>query len=155
MARRRGFLSLIRSTSGAVAVEFALLLPVGVLIFMGIANLGPVMSIRSQLFSAARAGLQFALYQPDNIANIKTAVLTSTNAPQTGANALNVTVTNQCYCNGSSTATAGSCSTALCSSTNNRQMVLIDVSRTYQAILVFPGFPSSFNLHETATIQTK
>jgi hypothetical protein len=138
-----------------VAAEFALLRPVGVLIFVGIANLGPVMSIRSQLFSAARAGLQFSLYQPDNVANIKTAVFTSTNAPQTGDDALKVTVTNQCYCNGSLTAKAGSCSTTLCSSTNYRQMVQIDVSRTYTPILIFPGFPNSFDLHETATIQTK
>ncbi|WP_137127794.1 TadE family protein [Roseomonas sp. HF4] len=68
-ARRR------RSQSGAVAVEFALVSPVLIVILLATADIGNAIQQMIRLEVAARAGAQIAMTNPTNSAGIQTAAL--------------------------------------------------------------------------------
>jgi hypothetical protein len=63
---------ILTDTSGNMAIEFALVLPIFVLMVMGVAEVGFMMRERSTLDAAARAGLQVILLDPTDIDQAET-----------------------------------------------------------------------------------
>lgn len=62
------------SQAGAVAVEFALILPVLALLVAGLLDLGKAINTQARVDMAARAGAQFAVSYPYDVAGITYAV---------------------------------------------------------------------------------
>jgi len=84
-----------RTTRGAAAVEFALIVPVILAALTGLANYGLAMYNKMELVSAARAGAQQAIIDRTDTAAIKSAVVNSTNV---GVTANDVTTTESYLC---------------------------------------------------------
>ena len=59
-----------RSERGAVAVEFALVLPLLVMLFAGIAELGRIYYLQAMLSGAAREGVRVMALQNDTAASV-------------------------------------------------------------------------------------
>jgi Flp pilus assembly protein TadG len=89
--------------SGSVAVEFAISLPILVLVVIGIFDYGQAVNLSTKLQNGARAAAQYALYFPGDASG------TTSNAAKAAQNATNDTsmtvssVTTVCNCIDSST----------------------------------------------------
>jgi len=149
---RRHFRRLLRSTRASVAVEAAFITPFLVLMIVGIVNFGGAIMARTELFNAVHAGLQFALAYPGDIDGMKGAALAASSSEH-GAGSMTVSTSLSCHCIGSSTAVAGSCDTACTATGVDYQTATITASQTYTYLLTFPGFPTSVNLSESASIR--
>lgn len=87
--RRRRLPASIRSDRGATAVEFALLLPLLLLIVMGIVDFGRMLNAQQTLTNASREGARLvALGQPN--------VASRTQAAATGLSPVGVAITSSC-----------------------------------------------------------
>lgn len=71
--RKAGLLS--RRRRGSAALEFALLAPVFALVAVGAYDFGNALQTTMRLERAARAGAQFALAQPSDVAGIRAAAI--------------------------------------------------------------------------------
>jgi Flp pilus assembly protein TadG len=85
----------LRATDGNVAVEYALFLPVLMILLAGIVDLGLALHTRSRLEIAAQAGLEFARYDRSDLAAVRSAVNNATGVDPT---TLTVSVTDFCAC---------------------------------------------------------
>ena len=90
-------------TAGAAAAEFAVTLPILVLIIVGVVDYGQAVNASTKLYSAARAGAQYALYHPGDSSGI-------TSAAQNAVNDSNVTVSSTAC----STTTTYNCTGMVC-----------------------------------------
>lgn len=94
---------------GVAAVEFALIVPVMLIILMGLLDYAIAVFHKMELESAVRSGAQYALVQDSNSATIIGVVEASTNLEIAN---VTVTVTESCECSdGSAIACAGTCLT--------------------------------------------
>src|SRR3954449_11084270 len=84
-----------RSRSGNVAVEFALIAPVAILMLVGITDYGMAVYDRMQLSSAVRAGIQYALHHSANPAIIEQVVMSALTIDHA---AVTVTAAEVCEC---------------------------------------------------------
>ena len=70
-----------RSDRGAVLVEFALVLPLLALLFVGMVDYGGAVNIATKLNSAARSGAQYGINHPADTCGVYTAVQNATLNP--------------------------------------------------------------------------
>lgn len=99
------------SERGSAAVEFAVILPVLVIILAGIFDYAQSANISTKLYSAARAGAQYAFYHPgDTAANVQTVAGNATS----GSGMRVLTPTTVCRCIQSSTGAFVSGGTVTC-----------------------------------------
>jgi len=139
-----------RTDGGNVAVEFAMLLPVLVLMLMGVLDFGLGAYQAMAVQSAARVGGQYALVHPGNAAGIEAAVR---NATYIDGVDMTVGSSEYCQCPGSS---AVSCDTGVCASNVAYQrFAQVTVSKPYVLMFPFPGFPDSLTLSGAVTLRTQ
>ena len=86
----------LRCTRGSVAIEFALLVPVLLLMLLGAVDFGMVINEKMKLQSAARAGVQFAVQNSTNAQNDAAIRLAVTNA--SGLDPADFTIDPQVFC---------------------------------------------------------
>jgi Flp pilus assembly protein TadG len=91
---------------GGAALEFALLAPVFTLLALGTFDLGHALQTSMRLERAARAGAQFALAQPRDLAGIQVATLAAW--PDLGAGGVPAPI-EQCRCGAQQAACALPC----------------------------------------------
>lgn len=145
-AAGRSVAGLAASRHGATAVEFALLLPVLLIIAMALIDLGTVIFNKMELMSAVRTGAQVALMDSSNTSLIIQSVTSSTN--------LSPTVTTSAFCE-CSDGTQISCSNTCADPLVNRTYMTITATETFIPITprLIPGFPDSFDLSEQVTVR--
>ncbi|MSO75255.1 MAG: pilus assembly protein [Alphaproteobacteria bacterium] len=68
----------VKDRHGNVAVEFAMILPITVLMLAGLVDFGLVTDTRTALENGARAGAMFALFESFDLSNIQNTVIAST-----------------------------------------------------------------------------
>ncbi len=68
-------------SDGAAAVEFAILLPFLVLIVFGMIDFGRAFTTRSNLQEAVQEGSIYGVYNPTDVAGIRSRVVESTTSP--------------------------------------------------------------------------
>ncbi len=130
----------LRSTRGVAAVEIALLAPILLFFLIAIVDFGLWIREQMLLTSAARAGAQFVLQDPDTNADNTDGVLTSAalagvaSAVQdaSGLDAGNITIVPLVFCE-CANGTAKAC-TELCGSDQPRKYVAITVTETFTPI---------------------
>jgi Flp pilus assembly protein TadG len=84
----------IKRSTGNVAIEFALMLPVLFLLFSGVVNFGLILINQNQLNGVVSAGMLFAFGNSSVPAAVQAAMTNST----TNLNPLSVTATTFCRC---------------------------------------------------------
>lgn len=125
---------------GNVAVEFALVMPIMILMIVGIADYGLAFRERSSLDAAARAGLQVLLKSPTNTSGAE--VMAEALVPAASAAA-----TLTCTCSDGATV---SCASGTCGIGAPRQVATVTVTETYSLLLAWPGFENPRALSATA-----
>ena len=97
----------LKTSRGNVAIEFALVLPIIILLFSGVVNFGLILANKNQLNGVVSAGLLFAMGNSSIPAAVQTAMATST----TNLSPLTTTATTFCRClNGTTPACNTTCS---------------------------------------------
>jgi len=149
---------------GIAAVEFALVAPVLLMIFGGIADFGLIMVGKSQLSDSVDQGIQYALASGPSVSGTKIKSLVQAAAPLAGlVPSVTATVTGPaCYCTSGtpvalvtpSTALTGSYTcTGTCAGSGAAPGAYIIVTATYsyQPIMPFYSQLSTTTVSETVT----
>ena len=145
-----------RSDEGGALIEFALVLPILVLLSLGVADYGAAANLATKLNNAARAGAQYGLSHPADTCGIAAAVTGATNDSTTGmtvkvfqgpttsssvtlSGCSNPTAPVAYYCtcsDSSSTATVQDCTTGTCASPAYKNFYVgVSVTQTYHPTL--------------------
>ncbi len=135
---------------GAAAVEFALILPLLVLMLVGIMDMGRMVYIRSILESAARAGAQAAFADPGATATIEAAVQTAALAG--GVTVTSVTAPEACRC---SDASSVDCATGTCATGSVHHYVTVTTTKAYTPMVNLANLPFGLGIDLTTTLTAK
>ena len=147
--RRHVVLSqLWKDTTGVTAVEFAIIAPVMVLMFICMADLGIGVYTDMQVNNAAQYGTEYALAKGYDSTAISSAVRSSTSL-----SSANVSPTQFCGCPSGSGIVSNSCNATCSDGSKSGTFVQVAVSDTYVTMLSYPGLPSSFNLTAQSTVR--
>ncbi|MDA8439676.1 MAG: pilus assembly protein [Propionibacterium sp.] len=143
---RRGTTSIARRiparlrprSRGQALVEFAVILPVLMLILLGSIDFGRIMFSYIQINNAAREGVAYAMGQPNDVAGITQRALQETDVQsQRGENPVTVTVT----CIDSATGTVVTCSSAPSTGLGSEVKVAVSEQFNFFTPLISNLFP--------------
>lgn len=127
-----GFLGrLAADRRGNLMIEFALVLPILMLLLVGLLDLGRFSLDKSAMLQGAREGAQYGIFAPDDSANINTTAQNATGL--TG-----VTATNSVFCEcPAAPGTAVSCSgaTPCTGGAARKKYVTVNASRSFNSVL--------------------
>lgn len=137
-----------RDDGGAAAVEFALILPILVLMLAGIADLGRMVYVRSVLESAARAGAQASFADPSATATIEAAVQTAIAASGI-TNVVIPSASQACEC---SNGTAVNCASGTCATGSVRHYVTVAATTTYTPMINITNLPFGLGVDLTTDL---
>lgn len=144
-AERPGWMRRIRrSNRGVAAIEFALIVPVLLILMLGLTDYGLAMFTKMELTGAVRAGAQLALSDKDDIPKIVQAVVDATN----NAAGITVTAVETCKCDDETTVTCGDTCGDL---SDNRYFMTVTATQDFSYIFI----STDVTLTETAIIRTK
>ena len=133
-----------RSQTAAVAVEFALLVPVMGVMLLGLLDYAIMAFHKMELESATRSGAQYAMLDSSDTALISTTVENSTNLD---VNNLVVTITEFCECiDGASVSCADTCATG-----SVRSFMQITAQYTHTPLFI----PGTMTLSVESIIRTQ
>jgi hypothetical protein len=137
----------ITGTRGQSVLEFALLLPVMLLLLVGIIEVGRFAYYSILVANAARAGAQYGaqgLATAADTPGIQAAAENDgQNLPQ-----LAVTASQQCGCNGAGL--SGTCPASGCLLPNHPLVyVQVQATGTFNSLFNYPGLPPSFSVTST------
>lgn len=140
---------LLGDHDGNVAVEFALLAPLLVVMLTGLADFGRVTYDRMALETAARSAVQYARQNPNDTAGITAAAL---NAGGLDAAAAVEIPAPFCECpNGTSIG----CSTVCPGGEPILRFLSVTVRHDFEPFFPYPGLPSPLALAGTAVIRVQ
>src|SRR4051812_39757051 len=139
-----------RDVAGVTAVEFALIVPIMLLMFVGIADLGIGIFTDMEVQNAAQYGTEYALLKGYDSSAIVNAVQGSTSLAHA-----TVSPSQFCGCPSASGVTTSSCGSTCTDGTKAGTFAQVSVSNTYATLIHYPGFPASFQLtgQSTARLQ--
>lgn len=151
MRTRRGFVHrLLRSSSGASAAEFVLVLPVLILLISGIFDVAGLAYTNLQVSASARAGASYALSRPFDQANITSAM---TNATRLSV-ATSVPAEPACGCPDAAAGIAPASCGATCSGGDLAgRYVTVSATADHDLIFGWPGLDNPTTLSSTATVR--
>jgi hypothetical protein len=139
----------VRDGGGIAAIEFAVIAPVLVLMFICLTDLGLGISAKMQVDNAAQYGAQYALANGYNASAITSAVKASSDMTS-----LNVAPTLICGCPGSNGVLPRlSCAAPCPDGSMPGSFAHVSVTHTYVTLLPYPGLPASFNLASQSTVR--
>lgn len=140
---------LLRCRSGVGAVEFAVMLPVLVLLMVAVGDFGLAVNDKMRLTSAARAGAQAAVSAAGDPAAVAQAVR---QASALAAAELTIASQKSCAClSGAAVACDGSCADG----NGVRDFVSVSVSKTWTPVLASPLLDASIPLTATVVLRVK
>lgn len=134
--------------AGNVAVEFALVCPVVLMLLAGIVDYGLAINSKMNLSSAVRAGLQHAMQDGVGLVQVEQSVLSALNGNTEDAA---VTTTQICECPDGS---AVDCFDT-CPSGRRRTFIRIEASRPHATLMSWPGIESPTQLEVTARVRVR
>ena len=141
-----GLRKLRRDNRGVTAVEFALIVPMALFMFVAISDLGIGIYTNMKVENAAQYGTEYAVVNGYDASAITSAVRGATTLS-------NITVSpNQfCGCPSGSSITSTSCTATCSDGTLAGTFVQVSVGNTYTTLISYPGLPSSFQLASQST----
>lgn len=139
----------ILQEEGSSLLELAIILPLLVLLFAGIVDLGRAFYYSDALAQAAENGALYgSQYPTDTAGMIQAADLDAQNVP-----GVNATASYGCECN-NGTGQSPSCSTTPTCGTNVVYYVTVTAKTAYIPMIPWPGIPSSYNLSSSVTMRS-
>jgi Flp pilus assembly protein TadG len=133
-------------TRGTVAVEFALVAPVIILIAAGVVDFGLLEINNAALLGATRIGAQYALLHPADTAGIQRVIEASTELSLPLSVSSSSALTCECA-DGSSIDCSRACATTGLPGPN-RVFVTVSASQAFTPLVPWPGLPTAL----TATV---
>ena len=131
--------------SGNAVVEFALILPVILIMFLGLVDAGRAIGANSRLGTGVEAGLRYALADPYADADILSAAQTGS---RYAAGETAITVSRYCECPDGS---AADCSNT-CTEGYKRIFVQVDMAYTQDTLFSYPILGSSVTVNRTGAL---
>jgi len=150
-----------RRDAGQSLIEFAIAMPVLLLLLMGVIEMGRFAFISILVGNAARAGAAFGaqnLANSVNVAGIQQAADNDFQNNGQDVSLLNVAVTEPpvCGCDNSGAFTSAPCNGATsgtCLAGHWVVTVSVNASGTFNSIFNYPGVPSSIAVSRTSTLR--
>lgn len=134
---------------GNVAIEFAFVLPILVLMTLGAVDFGMAYSMQTSYEGAARAGFEYAFKNTDDLAGIKQRV--SANIDSANLDSGYPMVVETCGCtNGSAVACSGTCGTA-----DPIHYIEITVQGSYRPLFDWPFIDQNQPISHTARMRVE
>ncbi len=118
---------LVADRSGNVMIEFALALPVLVLLLVGLLDLGSFSLQKSAMLQGARAGAQYGIVASGETANINATARTAT-----GLASVTASTTLFCECTAGTTV---SCSTTCSGSLTLKRYLTVSTTKPFDSVL--------------------
>jgi Flp pilus assembly protein TadG len=137
-----------KETSGVAAVEFAMIVPMIMFMFLAMTDLGVGIYTDMRVNNAAQYATEYALVNGYDSNAIVNAVKSASNL--TG---MSVSPAQFCGCPGSTQVTRTACSASCGDGTTAGQYAQISVTDTYATIIPYPGLPASFPLSAQSTVR--
>lgn len=138
-----------KDLSGASAVEFALILPIVVVLVTAALDFGGLIYTRLQVGSATHAGASFAAAQGFNQTAISTAMAGGASIAVTAATPVQI-----CGCPGATTGiTEITCGSTCTSGEVAGRYVRLDASANYTLLYSWPGLTNPVTLTSTARVR--
>ena len=135
---------------GIVAVEFAVMAPILVLVIICVADLGIGIYRQMQVQNAAQAGAQYAISHGFVVGSISSAVGAATNMPGIAASP----APNQfCGCPSNTGIATTDCNSSCSGGILPGTYVTVSAQGGYDTILPYPLLPDHFNLTAQSTVR--
>jgi Flp pilus assembly protein TadG len=141
---------LAQNDQGLAAVEFALLSPILILMFVCLVDLGLAVYTDMQVTSAAQAGAQYAMAKGFDASAISTAVTSATSL--TGIS-LSPAPSQSCGCASASGITSAACTATCADGSHAGTFATVTAQRTYSTLLPYPIIPHSYTFSSQATVR--
>ncbi len=144
------------ATAGIALVEFALVVPLLILLLLGLAELGRFAYYSIVVGNAARAGVQWGAQNNQTAFNIQGMRTAAVNDGQNNISALSANPTNFCQCWNGTTATTVSCTAnpeTVCTTGHRLVYVQVVTSGNFNALFNYPLLPSTFSVSATAVMR--
>jgi Flp pilus assembly protein TadG len=139
-------------TSGVAAIEFAIIVPILVLMVVATADIGMGFYRKMQVEGATQAGAEWAIKNGFDANAMSNAVISATSAP-----ALSVSPAPVQFCgcaNGSAISTVA-CGTTCPGGASAGTYSTVSAQMTYNTILNYGFFPSTYNFSSQSTVRLK
>lgn len=147
----------LHGQAGLALVEFAIVVPVLILLLVGLIEIGRFAYLGILVGNAARAGVQYgaaSLVRAKDTTGMQNAALND-GQNVAGLTASSPAPTNFCECYNGSTAASISCSVTTCPLSGYHRNVYVQVTTqgTFTPLFHYPGLPMSFSVNRTATMR--
>ena len=140
-----------QNSDGVAAVEFALLAPILIFIFIGMFDFGRYLQQKMQLDNMARNAAEYVRHGGEE-GNLATDVFAEATAASAEADALQISTEENCECSGGvdvSCATANGCGGYM------RRFISIELQQTYRPVFNYPGLPETITLTGFSRMQVE
>ena len=141
-----GFRLLMGRQEGNALVEFALTMPVLIVLVLGAAELGSITYASVEVANAARAGVSYGC-QTSTTAADTTGIQNTAAADAPDVTLGTTTVTTSCICSDGS---ASTCKTTDCSTSNIETILTVQTQASVTPLIHIPAVPTSFTVHGQA-----
>jgi Flp pilus assembly protein TadG len=140
------------SHAGQSIIEFAIVLPLLLLIFLGAVDFGRAVYLAVEVANAARAGAQYGAQSQTTAANTTQMAQAARDDASDISSMMTVTPTRFCEC-ASAPGTPVACSGSSCSGSRLIMYVRVVTSVTYSPWFPYPGIPSSTPISATSVMR--
>jgi Flp pilus assembly protein TadG len=147
---RRTIASLLRSTAGAAAVEFAVAAPVLVAALFPMIDLGVGLHMQMQVQQAADAGAQYALINGFNASSIQSAVTGSTSLSSLAATPA---PTKTYLCQDGTTLTSSTAGATCANGAKAGTYITVSAQASYTPIFTGMALGSSYTMTAQAVVR--
>lgn len=151
MKAKKLFRNYLQNSDGVAAVEFALLAPVLIFIFVGMFDFGRYLQQKMQLDNMARNAAEYVRHGGD-ADNLETDVFAEATPASAQADALQITAEENCEC------AAGvdvSCSAVNGCNGYMRRFFSVELQQTYRPLFNYPGLPDNITLTGFSRMQVE
>ncbi len=142
--------SRVTKERGSIVVEFALVAPVLVLLFLGVADFARVYHVACVVTDAAHAGALYGAQNTTTAADADGMKNAATSAAQE-LSGMTVSAAESCNC---PDGTAVNCSSGTCPGTK-QVYVSVTAQYAFQTLFPYPGIPHSVGLGRTAVMRAQ
>jgi hypothetical protein len=151
---------------GGVLAEFAIVIPVALLLLLGAVDFGRVWALASASANAAHAGAQYGSQNAQLAADIDgmrtvvisdlatSSVLAASNEGENGITLSDFTITPERYCE-CSDGSAINCDTKCGGGTSPMVFVRVRVDTTFQTLFDYPGIPHQVQISRQAILRAR
>jgi Flp pilus assembly protein TadG len=137
-------------TSGVAAIEFGIVVPILVLMVVAVVDIGMGFYRKMQVEDAAQAGAQWAVKNGFDANAITSAVTSATSAPSIS---VSPTPVQFCGCATGSTISTTTCGTTCSGGVQAGTYTTVSAQMTYNTILPYGVFPSTYNFSSQSTVR--